>query len=256
MTRNLNEKQRRIIKIISIVGWIPILIDRISFSSTRPWIINAKVNEKFSWIDLYYNVIQAISVNHFYLATLLYLIFVFTFYYFCMNAMNAMNQHKTRFCPKSILKLTIDINNKMKGINVMASMPFLVICPHLLIAFSGFVSFVMDKSSLMTSNLLIILSLITLLASTTCLIITVLPVITLQRNLKDQVNRLRREIFDSLMTNNNMTIEWKISLKRLSDPKLFEFSVLSLFLIEFNMLLCFSSTILTFSILFIKMENS
>jgi len=99
----------------------------------------------------------------------------------------------------------------------------------------------------MTALMIIILLLV---------IFTVINVIFVKNKLESQ----RQDLLDTLMVSYGAKFllknKWKICVDRLLDNKLFDFSFISLFSIDFNFLTTFFSSMVTISILFFQIENN
>jgi len=146
-----------------------------------------------------------------------------------------------------ILKHLLKIELNMKCVNKFACIPFFILLPYLFIALPAFVKIIMNAQHLIF--LLTISSILYFL----CIIIPVVMAIIFERKLESQKEKIISKILSSNET--SMTIQWRICLDKLSDTKLFNFSVLSLFSIDFNLLTALTCGIISLSILFFQFDS-
>ena len=76
--------------------------------------------------------------------------------------------------------------------------------------------------------------------------------------LRNKLESLKSALVSRLSHENEqyLTIKWKIGLELLCDPKLFEFSVMGLFPLDFNLILQFFASSITFTVLLLQLESS
>jgi len=84
---------------------------------------------------------------------------------------------------------------------------------------------------------------------------TVLLVIILKLKLQVKMKKVVDKLITSFVGISFTTNQWKVCFDRLSDEKLFDFSVINLFSIDFSFLISFVGAVISFSILFIQMEE-
>jgi len=137
-------------------------------------------------------------------------------------------------------------------LNTLSVVPFFLICPHLFISLPAYASYIKNRS---VSFFELKITEWVKIQYITCIMIIVFTVTVFRRNLEEERKRLIHEILKSFEGELNMTIEWKVCLFKISDKNLFHFSVLSLFPINFILILSYTSALINFSILFINLEN-
>ena len=244
MTRNCSLRQQKVIERITVYVWVFNIIDRITCLFAVIFLYDFKLT-----ISIIINlIVTSVSVNFVFHSFSLYLLVFMSFYF---NTNRVFLEMKKCTNPLFLVHKTSQIKKYMNEVNKIAAIPFLMTLPYLFIALPSSFSRSKDFSYIFA----VILFVITLSYSA-LIIITVITVIVFKNKLESQ----RQDLLDSLMASYGakflLTNEWKICVHRLLDDKLFDFSVFSLFSIDFTFLMSFSSAVITFSILFFQIENN
>ena len=241
MSTDLTLRQKKIIQWISILGWIPILIHRISFTVYR--IVYGNLLSEYI-IEIVWKSLHVSHISH---ALVFYFISLVTCYFSCSKLLLVIKNSKD---PLMMTQIITKIEKQIKGINRISSIPFFILLPYLFLCFPAY-SAPKDFNT-------IFLRLIVMFMIIYCmmLLLTVFTAIIFKKKLESQ----RMTVIEKLMTSDEakllMTNEWNICITRLFDEKLFDFSVISLFSIDFSFLTSFSSALISYSILFYQLQNS
>jgi len=242
MSTDLTLRQKKIIQWISILGWIPIVFHRMSCTVYR--IVYGGLFADYSSIE---QVGKSLHINHISHAFVLYLIFLVTCYFSCSKLLLVM---KNSMDPLMITQTITKIEKRIKGTNRIASLPFFVLLPYLFVCLPAYSS--RDNFNILFMMLMVMFMLMYCMM----LLLTVFTAITFKNKLESQ----RKTVIRKLMTSDEakflMTNKWNICITRLSDEKLFDFSVMSLFSIDFSFLTSFSCALISYSILFYQLQNS
>ena len=178
-------------------------------------------------------------------------------YYVCQNCLKSIDQRliprteRHASLPDFILSRATIIKQSVSAVNIFSAFPLLVTIGYIFIGFSGVLS-------LLRNNV----NAIPVWSISECIyvaffflaIVALLVMVTILRHkLETQrsalVFRLSHENYDCL------TVNWKVGLETLCDSKLFEFSVMDLFPLDFNLILKFAASHITFTILMLQLES-
>ena len=242
MSMNLTRKQRKFIEIISIVFWIPLIIERILMTF---FLIN---RYHFTLEGIFSIMYKSICVSHVFHVFSLHLLFIITCYFSCSNRLQRMKKLNN---PLVFIQTVFEIEKQVDRVNKIAIIPFSLLMPRLFILLPSAASHGPDE----VQGLDILLASLAV-GYTFILLIHVVTVIVLKRKLESK----RQVVLEKLITSHERSsikaiYEWKQCLERLKEKQLFDFSVMSLFSIDFSFLMSLSSAVISFSILFFQMEN-
>jgi len=153
--------------------------------------------------------------------------------------------------PLVFIQTVFEIEKQVDRVNKIAIIPFSLLMPRLFILLPSAASHGPDE----VQGLDILLASLAV-GYTFILLIHVVTVIVLKRKLESK----RQVVLEKLITSHERSsikaiYEWKQCLERLKEKQLFDFSVMSLFSIDFSFLMSLSSAVISFSILFFQMEN-
>ena len=235
MSTDLTLRQKKMIQWISILGWTLLLLQRMSFTVYR--IVYGKLFYGYSFIE---QVGKSLHINHISHAFVLYLIFLVTCYFSCSKLLLVI---KNSMDPLMMIQTITKIEKQIKGINRISIIPFFILLPYLFICLPAH-SNPKNFSTKFKSFFVIFMFMYFMI-----LLLAVFTAIILKKKLESQ----RMTVIEKLMTSDEaiflMTNEWKICIKRLFDEKLFDFSVISLFSIDFSFLTSFFFALISYSIL-------
>jgi len=242
LSSDLTLKQKKIIHWISIICWIPLLIQRIAFTFVR-FFFGGNFFDNILIIKL----AKSLHVSHIIHAFVLHLIFLVSCYFSCLKELREINDSVD---PINITKTLNKIEKQLKEVNRIAGLPFLILLPYLFINFPAY-SFVRNFNR--EFHVLIVYCMI---MNCSFLLINAFTAIVLKEKLESK----RMTVIEKLMSSNESklptSIEWNICITRLFDDKLFDFTVFSLFKINFSFLMSFASALITYSILFFQIDSN
>ena len=218
----------------------------------------AKANAETWSIDLYFNHISIISladqnVHGFTWISLL----IIMCYYSCKNQLKKIHETSVSESAESheisekIASQASLILESVYHVNRVAGIPLLMIIGYIFIGFSGVLSLNIKtefgSNIWNTSEIFYIGSL--------CFGLFSLVVLTTVLTNKLESSRTSVIMKLSQTHPDTMTVKWKIGIETLSLPNLLEFSVMSLFPLDMNLILKFASTQVSFTILMLQLES-
>ena len=225
------------------------------------WIIVVNVNlesqTNHSWD--YYIVFVALQVNgDLYFPTLIWVsLLILSSYYECQNWLNNIDQRLTPrterdvTLPDFILSRAVMIKQSVSAVNRFSGFPLLITISYMFIGFSGVLSLLRNSEE----GILVLKITECGYVSAYCLTTVALLVLVtvLRQKLESRTSALMFRL--SYENSGCLTINWKIGLKTLCNPKLFEFSVMNLFSLDLNLILKFAASHITFTILLLQLES-
>ena len=251
----MEQSQKRRMKIVSsCLTTVSILI--------HIWMIfvNAILESKPSHSWQNYLLFLSLQVNgDFYIPSLIWIsLLILSSYYECQNCLNNIEQKLTpgterdATVPDFVLSTAMMMKQSVSAVNMFSGFPLFVTISYIFIGFSGVLS-------LLRSNIKAVLihriSECGYVAAY-CLAVTALLVMVTVLRHKLESRRSALIFRLSLQNQEYLTINWKIGLKTLCHPKLFEFSVMDLFPLDLNLILKFAASHITFTILMMQLESS
>ena len=251
----MEEAHKRRINIVSsclTIIWILIHI------WTTVTFVTLELTTSRSWDD--YIVFGSIQVNgDLYFHSLIWIsLLILSSYYECQNCLNNIDQKLTlgtqrdATLPDLVMSRAIMIKQSVSAVNMFSGFPLLVTIGYIFIGFSGVLS-------LARNNVKAIL----LMRVLECgyVVIYCLAIISLAIMVAVFRNKLesRKSALAFRLTHQNheyLTVNWKMGLETLCDPKLFEFSIMGLFSLDLSLILKFAASQITFTVLMLELESS
>ena len=204
----------------------------------------------FQWIMV------LIQVDHKSHAIFLYFLFLLSCYYTCMNNMKRIAEKPVfhSSTSQSIAVKCVLMKRNVNLINILATLPFFLILPSTLIATPGMIS-LMSHRSLFCFSPVTCFAEITVTSFRIIMIISLVVLVSvLKRKLQSKQDQVINHIH--LQTKSvKSDVHWKMTLDKFSDPRLFDFSILSVFPLDIGLLVSFTTTTITFSTLFLQLDN-
>ena len=212
-----------------------------------------------SWMECGVLISVLIGVDHNIHVLLWVILLAASYYYTCKNSltkikMEIMTCKLYESCCRTVVIESSGMHQRISAFNKLCGPPLLLILAYTFVAVSGTLSLLRQTNYgtfiwKMTELVLVFMY---------CLFIIFLVIMAtiFRKNLDD----LRRSVLCGLLhqklSENTVNIKWKLGLTMLSDYKLFEFSVMSLFPLDLNLVLNFTASIITFTILFLQLQSS
>ena len=188
------------------------------------------------------------------------IVLAISYYYTCKNSlekikMEIMTCKFYECCCRTVVIESLGMHKRISEFNTLCGPPLLLTLAYTFVAVSGILSLLRQKTYgtfiwRMTELVVIFIY---------CLFIIFLVIMA--TILRKSLDSLRRSVICGLLlhqklSENTINIKWKLGLEMLSDFKLFEFSVMSLFPLDLNLVLNFIASIITFTILFLQLQSS
>ena len=182
-----------------------------------------------------------------------------SYYYTCKNSlvrirMEIMTCKIFESCCQTVFIEASGMHNRISEFNTLCGPPLLLTLVYTFLAVSGTLSLLRHKNYgifiwKMTELLVILIY---------CLFIMFLVIMAtiFRKNLDDLRRSVICRLLHQKLSESTVNIKWKFGLEMLSDYKLFELSVMSLFPLDFNLVLNFTASIITFTILFLQLQSS
>ena len=222
-------------------------------------VVNAILQSKssHSWED--YLIFVTLQVNgDLYIPTLTWIfLLILGNYFVCQNCFNNIDQKLTprserdATLPDFVLSNAIMIKQSVSAVNMFSGFPLSICIGYIFFGFSGVLSLARNnvKGSLLRRVFECGYVALFFLA-----IIVLLVMVTLLRH-KLESRRSALVFRLSLQNYECLTVNWKIGLETLSDPKLFEFTVMHFFSLDLSLILKFAASHITFTILMMQLES-
>ena len=242
MYGNLRLQEFKMIERISLIGMALHLTDKIAFDIQR-FIVRG-----FHLKDLIDHWVFSFQLNIIIHAFILYLLFLTAFYFSCSKMLDDMNIMKN---PRQLVDMTCEIEIQLNEVNKIAGISYLISFPLLFIALPASATGHRSRTTTEETMVGVVIFVYCLL-----IILSVFTVIFMKKKLKSKRDVIVYELMTCHEGKSMTTIGWQICFDRLMDKNLFDFSVMSLFSIDFSLVMSFGSAVITFSILFFQMENS
>ena len=212
----------------------------------------------YSWDN--YIVIISIQVNNdFYIHSLTWIsLLILVTYYDCQNCLNNINRRLTFQSERDstlsqfILSRVEIIKGSVSAVNMVSSLPLLITIGYIFIGFSGVISVARSK---LKGSLLLRVSECAYVAVYFFAVTALVIMVTVLRR---KLELWRSTLLFKLSHDNHefITVNWKIGLETLCDPKLFEFTVMGLFPLDLSLIVKFAASHITFTILMLQLEAS
>ena len=182
-----------------------------------------------------------------------------SYYYTCKNSLAkikieivACKFHES--CCRTVVIESLGMHKRITEFNTLCGPPLLLTLAYTFVAVSGALSLLKQTNYgtfiwKMTELLVILIY---------CLFIMFLVIMAtiFRKNLDDLRRSVICRLLHQKLSESTVNIKWKLGLGMLSDYKLFELSVMSLFPLDFNLVLNFTASIITFTILFLQLQSS
>jgi len=248
MSGNLSSHERKRIQMISFMGLILIFTDRISFTFYS--FHNSHVFEINDWIFSF-------QVNYIIHSFTLYVVFLALFYFSCKKLLDSLNSSLN---PLLFNELSHHLRIQIRQVNQFAAIPFLILLPYIFIALPATVSESRgasdDDNFRLDLDLLDFMKVILMFVYLNFIVLTVIIVIVLRNKLESKRMEIMYNLVNSYKGKFLVTVDWEVCIERLYDEKLFDFSVFSLFSLDFSLLMTYSFAVITFSIFLFEMDNN
>jgi len=147
--------------------------------------------------------------------------------------------------PLVFIQTVFEMEKQVDRVNKIAIIPFSLLMPCLFVLLPSAASFKSQGFSILLISRAVKYTLI--------LLMDVMTVIILKMKLESNKQVVLEKL---IISHERRTNEWKVCIERLGDKELFDFSVMSLFSIDFSFLMSFSSAVISFSILLFQMESN
>ena len=146
------------------------------------------------------------------------------------------------------------MHKRISAFNTLCGPPLLLILAYTFVAVSGTLSLSRQTNYgtfiwRMTEFLFVFMY---------CLFIIFLVIMAtiVRKNLDALRNSVICQLLQKTMSEDSVNIRWKLGLEIFSDYKLFEFSVMSLFPLDLNLVSYLTASIITYTILFLQLQSS
>ena len=179
-------------------------------------------------------------------------------YYECQNCFHNIEQKLTpgternATFPDFVLSRAIIIKQSVSAVNILSGIPLFVTISYLFIGFSGTIS--LSRNNKQAKPVWRI--------SECCYValffLTIIAFLIMVTVIRHKLESRRSTVVFRLSLKNYecLTINWKIGLETLCDPKLFEFTVMGFFSLDLSLILQFAAAHITFTILMVQLESS
>ena len=253
----MTPRQQKRLRIISICLTFIWIFDHVWFKLV--YLISASSISTKSWME--YGILIGVitGVDHNIHVFLWVILLAASCYY---NYKNSLEKIKIEVitckvyecCCRTVVIESLGMHQRISAFSTFCGPPFLLVLAYTFVAVSGTLSLLKQKTYgtfiwKMTELLVVFMY---------CLFIIFL--VSMTTVFRKNLDALRRSVICRLLHQKlseiTINVRWKLSLEMLSDCKLFEFSVMSLFPLDFNLVLNFTASIITFTILFLQLQSS
>lgn len=224
----------------------------------KPGVMSSK-----KWTSSVAVILTATQADHIFHGCIMFSLMQVSCYYSCVNRLNKLdslmpsastNGESLRriICTECCL-----IRETISSVNKFAGLPLSLLLIYTFAAIPGSISNMgqIDEKPLFWR--------ITELSVVGLYGVTFISIVVLATVLKHKLETRRQHVVDSLLLPHHsctdvigMTIKWKLTLNKLTDPTLFDFSIMSITSLESDFIFSFTSSVITFSILFLQLESS
>ena len=251
----MEQSQKRRMKIVSsCLTTVSILIHIgiITVTAIQQW------KSSYSWE--YHIVLVSTQVNgDFYITSLIWIsLLILSSYYECQNCLNNIEQklipqaERGDTFPDFVLSRAIMIKQSVSAVNFFSGFPFFVTIGYIFIGFSGTISLLRNSvEAILEWRVAECIYVTAYFLSITALLVMVT---VFGHKLESRRTALVFRL--SLQNKEGLTVNWKIGLETLCDPKLFEITVMGLFPLDLSLILKFAAAHITFTILMLQLESS
>ena len=157
-------------------------------------------------------------------------------------------------CCRAVVIEWSEMHKRISAFNTLCGPPLLLILAYTFVAVSGTLSLSRQTNYgtfiwRMTEFLFVFMY---------CLFIIFLVIMAtiVRKNLDALRNSVICQLLQKTMSEDSVNIRWKLGLEIFSDYKLFEFSVMSLFPLDLNLVSYLTASIITYTILFLQLQSS
>ena len=251
----MKEHQRRKMYIVSCcLTSISILI--------QVWfiVINALLQSdtSYSWDDYLIFVILQVNGDLYFPSLTWVTLMILGSYFVSQNYLKDIDKRLTRRTdrdaplPDFVLSRAIIIKQSVSAVNMFSGIPLFVTIGYVFIGFSGVLSLLRNntEADLVWKISEFIYVVIFFFAITALLVM----VTVFRHKLESRRSALIFKL--SLQNHESLTVNWKIGHETLCDSKFFKFTVMGLFPLNFNLILKFAASHVTFTILMLQLESS
>ena len=211
-----------------------------------------------TWQDFAVFVTIVQYADHNFHCLLIVILMVTACFYSCKNLLKRVKSEmllcrSIDFCCMVIISDSSSIQENMSFVNSTSGPALLLVLGYTFFAVSGTVSFLVQGRY---GTFLLRIAEVSNVVFYCLAIFSLVVLATVLRNkLESNRKKVICQLLQQQMSEDNVNIRWKLGLEMLSDCKLFQFSVMSLFVLDLNLVLHFTASILTFSILFLQLQS-
>ena len=212
-----------------------------------------------SWIEYGLLITVITGVDHNIHVLVWVILLAVSYYYTCKNSLEKIKIEIItckvyECCCRTVVIESLGMHKRISAFSNLSGPPLLLILVYTFVAVSGTLSLMAHK----TYGIFIwrVTEFLVILIYCLFIIFLVIMATFFRKNLE----ALRRSVISRLLhqklSSSTVNIKWKVGLEMLSDSKLFELSVMSLFPLDLNLVLHFTASIITFTILFLQLQSS
>ena len=200
-----------------------------------------------------------LSADHIIHISFLVVIMILSCYYSCIDTIDKMRQkllESKTLKDFSLVLMTSSsrLENLVYHFNCTIGVPLVILLLQAFITTTGVLSFIQRDFTKLR------LWAITEFTYIMYYLISIIILAIIASVLRDRLDRRRKTIIDDViyqqLTMVKVTADVKIAMKKISNIHLFKFSVLSFVPLDMSLILSFSSSIITFTILFLQLEST
>ena len=211
-----------------------------------------------TWHDMAVFITIVQYADHNFHCILIVVLMITACFYSCKNLLERVKSEilvckSIDFCCMVIICNSSSIQENVSFVNSISGPALLLVLAYTFFAVSGTVSFLVQD---IYGTFLLRVAEVSNVVFYCLGIVSLVVLATVLRNkLESNRKKIICQLLQQKMSEDSVNIKWKLGLEMLSDSKLFEFSVMSLFPLDLNLVLHFTASILTFSILFLQLQS-
>ena len=248
------QKRLRIFSICLTSIWI---FEQVWFVSI--YTISSSSMSTKSWMDYAILVGVIIGIDYNIHVLLWVILLAASCYYSCKSSLarikiKIMTCKLYESCCQTVFIESSGMLNRITEFNTLCGPPLLLILAYTFVAVSGALS--LSRQTNYGTFIWKMTELLGVFMYCLFIIFLVIMATIFRKNLDDLRRSVICRLLHQKLSESTVNIKWKLGLEMLSDYKLFEFSVMSLFPLDFNLVLNFTASIITFTILFLQLQSS
>ena len=210
-------------------------------------------------IAIIFSVCLVFTEDHLVHIFFLYLIMILSCYYSCANTINRMRRKWLTSQEINELSLTLMISaskleNFIFRLNSINGISLIILLFQTFISTAGVLSFLLQNITYV--RFLAIAEFVTLMYYIVIVIILAIVAVCVKSKLDMKRKTIIDDVIYQQLTNIKLTADLQIGLQKISNAGLFDFSVMSILPLNMSLILSFSSSMITFTILFLQLEAS